>query len=137
MHVVRHAHQAVALAAAGMLAAGVLAGCGGGSSSGAAPGSSKAAARTPTVVNVDLGVDYRLANCRDWKRGSEAQRRGTVEEIAGFAGGPVGNDNGQGNTLAPDQAYTLFENWCAQPVARAFKLYKLYTRAAAFTPPQR
>jgi hypothetical protein len=32
-------------------------------------------------------------------------------------------------------AYKLFQNYCANFFARGFKLYKLYERAAAFTPP--
>ncbi|HEX4818551.1 MAG TPA: hypothetical protein VFV66_37925 [Nonomuraea sp.] len=126
---VRRSAQAQPLALAVALAA-VLAGCGGDD------GDTAQQAKTPTVIEQDLGVDYRLANCTDWARGDEAERRGTVQEIAGFAGSPVGNDNGVGNTLNPDQAYALFENWCARSYAKHFKLYKLYVRAAAFTPPQ-
>lgn len=130
---VRHPAQAKrALALAGVLATALLAGCGGGGERSA----KSPAAGGPRVVEQDLGADYRLANCVDWRRGTPQQRKGTIEEIRGFAGGPVGNDNGQGNVLSPQQAYRLFADWCARPYARHFKLYKLYVRAAAFTPPQ-
>jgi hypothetical protein len=34
--------------------------------------------------------------------------------------------------LSDDRAYKLLQGYCAKPFARGFKLYKLYTRAAAF-----
>jgi hypothetical protein len=117
--VVQHATQARRLAVAIAL---VVAGCGGGDD----PKPTETAAAAPRVIHKDLGVDVRLADCRDWNRGDEAARRGTITEIATAL--PAGA------TLTEDQAYSLFEGWCSQEVARAFKLYKLYTRAAAFTP---
>ena len=42
---------------------------------------------------------------------------------------------GHGAVLNDDKAYRLFQNYCAQPFAARFKLYRLYNRAAAFTPP--
>jgi hypothetical protein len=52
-----------------------------------------------------------------------------------FAGQEAGSAQarGHGATLKDDQAYKLFQNWCSKDFARGFKLYKLYTRAAAFT----
>lgn len=133
---VRHpaqAQRAVALAGALALAA-VVAACGGGSKSDA---TAQATTRSDTrpklrAIRKDLGADYRLADCRDWRRGGPAARRGTIEELRGFAGGPV--DAGRGNVLTMQEAYRLFQNWCSQPYAKYFKLYKLYTRAAAFVP---
>ena len=81
-----------------------------------------------------LGAPVRLANCRDWRAGTIRERQGTIEAIKDFAGGPAGGaGGGHGNTLADDKAYDLFENYCRHDYARGFKLYKLYTRAAAFT----
>ena len=54
-------------------------------------------------------------------------------EIKRFAGGPVGGQ-GHGAVLPDDRAYTLFQHYCSYGFASQFKLYKLYTRAAAFTP---
>ena len=34
--------------------------------------------------------------------------------------------------LDDERAYKLLQSYCAKPFARGFKLYKLYTRAAAF-----
>jgi hypothetical protein len=97
----------------------ILAGCGGSSSK--AGGGLK-----------DLGVSPRLASCTDWRRGTVEQRYGTVRAIRRFAGGPVPSPAGHGPVLKDSQAYKLFQGWCAQRYASAFKLYRLYTRAASF-----
>jgi hypothetical protein len=57
-----------------------------------------------------------------------------VIKLREFAGGPVGSSAGiqNGPVLDDDSAYRLLQNYCAKPFARGFKLYKLYTRAAAF-----
>jgi hypothetical protein len=78
-------------------------------------------------------------DCADWKRSDVRERYGTIEDLRLFAGGPAGAGTrggleGHGATLPDDKAYKLFQNWCSQDFARAFKLYKLYTHAAAFTP---
>lgn len=98
-------------------------GCGGGSK--AAP---------PVQLGPDLGVEIRLADCTDWKQGTVAERLGTIEQIANYAGGPVdtGSTAQAGATLPAQKAYDLFDNYCKNDYARGFKLYKLYTRAAAF-----
>ena len=79
----------------------------------------------------DLGVSPSLASCRDWRAGRPSQRMGTVREIRRFAGGPSSNDV-RGATLSDRHAYRLFQNYCANRFAQNFRLYKLYTRAAAF-----
>jgi len=38
-----------------------------------------------------------------------------------------------GNVLDDARAYSLIQRACSKPFARAFKLYKLYERAASFT----
>jgi len=83
----------------------------------------------------DVGVPARLASCADWRRASPSQRRQTIREIRRFAGGQVEAPAGQGHgaVLTETQAYTLFQHYCRYAFASQFKLYKLYTRAAAFT----
>ena len=86
----------------------------------------------------DVGQPISLADCNDWNQATTAQRRGTLEQLKGFAGGPiVGNDasapSGLGAVLDDQDAYDLLSRWCGMRFARAFKLYKLYERAAAFT----
>jgi hypothetical protein len=80
-------------------------------------------------------VPLRLADCTDWKKGDAAERLGTIKELRDFAGGPIGQTPGHGNVLEDKTAYDLLQNTCGNFYARGFKLYKLYTRAAAFTPP--
>jgi hypothetical protein len=113
--------QAVGLAATALA---VLAGCGGTSGSGD---------HAPRVGGAQI-APVSLADCADWDRATPTERTNTVIAIRNFAGGPVGSPAGNGATLPDEKAYQLFENTCKQDYARAFKLYKLYTRAAAFTP---
>jgi hypothetical protein len=81
-----------------------------------------------------VGESIREANCRDWRIGTDAQRRRTVLELREFAGGQVGSSAGiqRGPVLLDTRAYKLFQSYCRLAFARGFKLYKLYTRAAAF-----
>jgi hypothetical protein len=83
-------------------------------------------------LGVDLGAPINLADCTDWEEGDVSQRLGTIRELEEFLGGPTGTPSGHGATLDEDTAYQLFENFCEQEYARGFKLYKLYSRAAAF-----
>jgi hypothetical protein len=119
--------KALRIAAPVALAAtAILTGCGGGSGT------------QPQVdVGPNVGQPISLADCNDWNQANTEQRLGTIKELKGFAGGPVvGNSadapSGTGAVLEDKQAYDLFENYCSEPFARAFKLYKLYERAAAF-----
>jgi hypothetical protein len=74
-----------------------------------------------------------LADCSDWRQGSEQARRRAIEEIRRFAGGPVpASGGGSGAVLTGDQAYRLFDSTCERDYARGFRLYKLYSRGAVF-----
>jgi hypothetical protein len=112
----------------GAVAAGILiAGCGGGPHT------------QPRVdVGPNVGEPIRLADCNDWEQANTEQRLGTINQLQDFAGGPVVGNNasspsGTGSVLDDKDAYNLFNRWCDQSLARGFKLYKLYERAAAFT----
>ena len=83
-------------------------------------------------LGVDLGAPINLADCTDWQQGDVSQRLGTIADLEEFLGGPVGEPSGHGATLSEEDAYQLFENFCEEEYARGFKLYKLYSRAAAF-----
>ena len=104
-------------------------GCGG-SDQGA--GQQSAAGAGPRI-----SVPLSLADCTDWNNADAAERLGTIRQLAAFAGGQVGGSRGQpsghGATLDEKKAYGLFQGYCAESFARGFKLYKLYTRAAAFS----
>ena len=108
-------------AVAVLCCAALLGGCGGSSHSKAA------SAR-------GVGSSLRLDNCADWRSATTTQRRATVEQLRRFAGGPVGSSAGiqNGPVLSDQTAYKLLGRYCSKPFARGFKLYKLYTHAAAF-----
>jgi hypothetical protein len=118
-------HRTLLPAATLVCCLALLGGCGGSSQP-----------KTTAAVNIPSGVgeSLRLDNCTDWKRATLAQRRDTVAQLRKFAGGPVGSSAGiqRGPVLSDDRAYKLFQSYCAKPFARGFKLYKLYTHAAAF-----
>lgn len=73
-----------------------------------------------------------LVQCRDWVKANPRERAGTIDVLREFAGGPTGSPAGTGRTLDDDEAFALFDRWCEQSYAEGFRLYKLYTRAAAF-----
>jgi hypothetical protein len=118
-------HRTLPPAAALIFCIALLGGCGGGGQ-----------AKTAAAVNTHSGVgaSLRLDNCTDWNTATLAQRRETVAQLSKFAGGPVGSSAGiqRGPVLSDGRAYKLFQSYCARPFARGFKLYKLYTHAAAF-----
>jgi hypothetical protein len=99
----------------------LLGGCGG-------SGKGTTSARSPA------GIPVSLANCADWKSGTVAERHEKVIQLREFSGGRVGSSKGiqHGPVLDDGTAYKLLQNGCAPAYARAFKLYKIYTRAAAF-----
>ncbi|MDQ6810658.1 MAG: hypothetical protein M3Z95_02005 [Actinomycetota bacterium] len=104
----------------------LLSGCGG-------SGHARAGGLANTSAS-GVGESLRLDNCTDWNRATISQRRATVLALRKFAGGPVGSSAGMANgpVLSDDRAYKLFQGYCANFFARGFKLYKLYTHAAAF-----
>ena len=115
------------LARAAIALALAFVGCGTDSSSSGTP--------QGDVGGPTLGVPVQLADCTDWEEASVEERLGTIAQISNFVGGPVGTAGGTGATLTEDQAYEVMEGWCGNEYARGFRLYKLYTRAAAFGGP--
>jgi hypothetical protein len=109
--------------AAAVLTASALAGCGGSTSSDG----------SDAGIGGSLAAPINLADCTDWQQASVDERLGTIEQIREFVGGPVSGARGRGVVLDDEKAYDLFENYCENEFARGFKLYKLYSRAAAFS----
>lgn len=72
-----------------------------------------------------------LAQCSDWREGTEEERRATVADIQAQLN-QAGAD-GPTPDLPEDEAYDLFERACANDYAAGFRLYKVYARAAAFS----
>jgi hypothetical protein len=113
-------------AAAAVLLFGLtLAGCGGSDGESSEGGAAS------------LDQPIQLANCTDWNEGTVEERLGTIRQIRTFISGPVPGTGGTGVTLDDERAYDLFEEACSHDVAQRFTLYKLYVRAAAFSPESR
>lgn len=106
----------------GLACVTLAAGCGGSDASDTASGAGS-----------HIQAELRLADCTDWKRADVSERLGTVRQLRDFAGGPTGSPAGRGNVLDDERAYQVLQSWCRNDFARGFKLYKLYTRAAAFS----
>ncbi|HST32095.1 MAG TPA: hypothetical protein VLJ80_01120 [Solirubrobacteraceae bacterium] len=85
-------------------------------------------------VTADVGESARSDTCEQWRKGTVQQRHGALKRLRKFATSPIGSSNARkyGPTLSESRAYRLFDSLCAKHFARAFKLYKLYERAAAF-----
>ena len=86
----------------------------------------------------NVGAPINLADCTDWNQANTAERLGTIRQLEDFAGGPVVGGNpsdpsGTGAVLDEKEAYDLLNRSCDPEFARAFKLYKIYERAAAFS----
>jgi hypothetical protein len=87
------------------------------------------------VQGAGVGQPLTLANCTDWNKADPRERAHTIDDLRAFASGPTGTPGINGNALDDDRAYKVLQNFCEPDFARGFKLYKLYTRAAAFTKP--
>ena len=117
MPVVRDAAEAKRLAAALVASLGLaLSGCGGDTA--------------PAEQGVGQNTPLRLANCDDWNGSGVDERLTTVRQLRELNAGP--SEEVRGAVLDDDQAYDLLEGQCEPEFAGAFKLYKLYGRAAAF-----
>ncbi len=80
-----------------------------------------------------LGPRPGTLTCTDWNRGSEAERRGSIEQLTKLAGANANPEEvGAERTLEDDQAYNALDGTCEEDLARGFLLYEVYNRAAAF-----
>jgi hypothetical protein len=105
-----------------------LAGCGGGGDS------ETSEERVEMLPQPTLPVALRYAECSDWRKGSVEERQGTVVQIREFAARPGGSAQGiePRRVLGDSHAYQILDRACSRSYARGFRLYLLYTRAAAF-----
>jgi hypothetical protein len=75
-------------------------------------------------------VALQVADCQDWRDSSPQERQSAIDQLENAVAGP----RDEGNTLPDDVAYRTLDARCRPEFARAFLLYQLYIRAAAFTP---
>jgi ribosomal protein L31 len=106
----------------GLVAALALAGCG--------SAHHRAANPSPTAFPPTL----QTADCDQWNEMRAASKQQLVEQMTLFFGARVNDQYGRGQTLPTDQAFRVLTDGCHPAYAGAVKLYKLYGRAAAFTP---
>ena len=128
----RFAWIRLGVVAVGACAAVAALGCGGSTSPPrATDASASSSAGNSSVTEAET---VRVADCRLWTVLDAAGRARLLTAMRTFFGGRVDHGNGRGGVLDAAHAARLFDNYCRLPFARAFKLYKLYGRAAAFTP---
>lgn len=75
------------------------------------------------------------ADCNYWQVASPGQRRRLLAGFKSFFGAsvaPAGGSGRRGPVLTDRQADAVLGRFCRLRFAGAFKLYKLYGRAAAF-----
>ena len=84
-------------------------------------------------VGYELGGSVvQVADCGDWREGTEAERRATIEELKGQL--TPQTDATPESALSDDRAYEILQNTCRTPRFESLRLYKLYTRAQGFAP---
>ena len=89
----------------------------------------------------NVGQPINLADCNDWNQANTEQRLGTIQELKGFAGGPVVGNNGNspsgtGAVLDDKQAYDLFQNYCKESFTRRLQaLQAVRARGSLRGPP--
>jgi hypothetical protein len=108
-----------ALAAAGGLAAGVV----------ALAGSGTAERSVPAGSVLLAGKPLQSANCSAWWRASPAQQSAAVAALTRSIGGPT-TGGAVGTTLPADRVQRLFDRVCAPTFTSHFLLYEIYIRAA-------
>jgi hypothetical protein len=81
----------------------------------------------------------RTATCSVWRVSTPPQRRVLLDQLRAFfsqrIGTGGGNPDGPGPSLSTQQGYAVLQSYCARSFTRAFKLYRLYGRAAGFAAP--
>lgn len=129
------------LAAAGLAALTIAAGCGSDGEPDSAPAGDDGTGQVVDisesgVVGEILGSSAAsLVECRDWNGADEGERLATIEDVRSQQHPEEpGIDE---PALSDEEAAELFDNACSPSYAQGFRLYKLYARAAGFIPLKR
>ena len=105
---------------AALLAALLLASCGGDSD------------QAKPVGDTLVGSVAPLAQCRDWNEGNRDERLATIDDIREQVN--LKDSAVKTPELSDEAAYRVLESICSRPYAATFRLYKLYARADSFAP---
>jgi hypothetical protein len=124
--------RGVAPALAATAAALTLAACGGGSGGGGHTQAGSRAGGAADAAAATTQATVYAANCNVWSVLDESQRRALLDGLSAYFGKRIDQPEGRGPTLSDDEAEALIERFCKPSYAGAFKLYKIYGRAAAF-----
>ncbi len=81
---------------------------------------------------VTAGSTAQFANCRDWRRGTKAERYATLEDLRGQLT-PQSSETASSD-LSDEDAYEKFQQVCAADFSDSLRLYKLYAHFLAFAP---
>ena len=117
-------------AAAALVAAIALAGCGDDESP--RPAAERATASVAPVGEANQGSVVQGADCDDWNKGSVESKRATVVTLRGQLT-PQSDPNAE-STLSDERAFEILENACKPSYAGSLRLYKIYVRAQGFAP---
>jgi hypothetical protein len=89
-----------------------------------------AAPHAPSWVALVGGLPLQQARCEQWLAAPQSERDRALAALQGVVGGPT--QFGRATALTPAEGERLFDRTCANPIARNFLLYELYTRASGF-----
>ena len=78
------------------------------------------------------GSVVQFADCRDWRKGTVAERHATIDALRGQLTSQ--RSKTAQSPLSDDHAYDVFQKACAQDYAGHLRLYKLYVRVQGFAP---
>jgi len=110
----------------------LTAGCGSQSEQRPASAAKDVAAAGKPLGEETAGSVAQLAQCRDWNRGSRAEKLATIEDVRSQVNRP---DSGfEAPPLSDAEAMDLFDQACEASYAQGFRLYILYARGAATAP---
>ena len=84
------------------------------------------------VGRESAGSVVQFADCGDWRRGSPAERRVTIQRLRGQLT-PQSSKTAR-SALSDERAYQLLQKACAPAYAESLRLYKLYVRMQGFAP---
>ncbi len=116
----------------GLALACLAAGCGGDDER-EGPGRASAAAPAAQPVGPErAGSVVQYAACEDWRAGTPAERRATVDELRGQLTSQTSES--EASPLRDEKAYEILQKACSPDYAGSLRLYKLYVRAQGFAP---